>query len=46
MDWLRKANPSPFEYQKQRDDQSRVMAYRMRERRLIQEKLIMTGESL
>lgn len=46
MAWLKKANPAPFEYQKQRENYSKMLADKKRERRLIKERLIMTGESL
>ena len=46
MKWLMKANPLVFEKQKRYEVQSKELYNKMRERRLVKERLLMTGESI
>mmetsp|Transcript_18451 Transcript_18451/g.16321 ORF Transcript_18451/g.16321 Transcript_18451/m.16321 type:complete len:167 (+) Transcript_18451:444-944(+) len=46
MKWLKKANPFAFKNQERAERESRKLANNKRARRLIKEKLIMSGKSL
>ena len=46
MKWLRKANPIPFKNQEKYEEERKLFASKMRERRLKKQELIMTGKSL